>query len=160
MEREIWEALGLRAPHRGTKARILVVVILGRDRQTVLSEGIGLFHLCQRKDGTIRETTRRRPIELQKEGQAPIFDSNTKLESPSPWHYLVIYSRVRKVRTNSPNHDSTPRLSVIELTMHPTLPTKLRRSRHRSLELQLSQGRTQLAADWTRLLTAAKHVRA
>lgn len=59
MEREIWEALGLRAPHRGTKARILVVAILDRDRQTALGEVVGPFHLCNRKEGTIRETTKR-----------------------------------------------------------------------------------------------------
>lgn len=90
------------APHRGTKARILVVAILDRDRQTTWDEGLVLFHLCERKRGhDMRDDRERRPIELQKqEGQTQLLDSRTRVESPCLWLYLAIYSRMRKVRVN------------------------------------------------------------
>lgn len=89
------------APHRGTKARILVFAILDRDRQTTLGEGLGLFHLCERKGGhDMRDDRERRPIELQKEDQTLLLDSRTRVESPCLWLYLVIYSRMRKMRAN------------------------------------------------------------
>lgn len=48
----------------------------------------------------MRDDRERRPIELQKEDQTLLLDSRTRVESPCLWLYLVIYSRMRKMRAN------------------------------------------------------------